>query len=339
MTRQSLNFALIGAAGYIAPRHMQAIKETSNRLVCALDPSDSVGILDRYFDDVDFFTDFERFDRHIGLLRRVQHQDMVDYVSICSPNFLHDAHIRFALRNHADAICEKPLVLNPWNLDALEEDERETGHRVYNVLQLRIHPTIQELKRRMAAEDGKRHVVDLSYITRRGKWYRYSWKGDVHKSGGVATNIGIHFFDMLMWIFGKAEKSQVHIADDKRMAGYLELQKADVRWFLSVDCADLPETARSAGRPTYRCIFIDGQEIEFSEGFADLHTLVYQDILAGRGYGIADARPSIELAYALRGVAAAVGDRDRVHPMAWALLGSAVSRTNAAGLKNLLAHS
>ncbi|MBN1560796.1 Gfo/Idh/MocA family oxidoreductase [candidate division KSB1 bacterium] len=320
MTEKSFNFALIGAAGYIAPRHMQAIKDTGNRLVCALDPSDSVGILDRYFQDVDFFTDFERFDRHVGLLRRKQHQDIVDYVSICSPNYLHDAHIRFALRNHADAICEKPLVLNPWNLDALEEDERETGRKVYNVLQLRIHPTIQELKKRMATDGGKRHVIDLSYITRRGKWYHYSWKGAVTKSGGIATNIGIHFFDMLMWIFGMAEKSQVHIADNKRMGGYLQLQKADVRWFLSVDGADLPE-ALSAARSTYRCITIDGQEIEFSEGFADLHTLVYQDILAGRGYGIPDARPSIELVHALRSAVAMVTDPEMVHPMARAFTG------------------
>lgn len=324
MTKQSLNFALIGAAGYIAPRHMQAIKDTGHRLVCALDPSDSVGILDRYFDDVDFFTDFERFDRHIGLLRRVQHQNMVDYVSICSPNFLHDAHIRFALRNHADAICEKPLVLNPWNLDALEEDERETGRRVYNVLQLRIHPTIQELKKRVAAGGGKRHVVDLSYITRRGKWYHYSWKGDLHKSGGIATNIGIHFFDMLMWIFGGVKKSQVHIVDGKRMAGFLQLAQADVRWFLSVDRADLPEAVRSAGRSTCRCVTVDGQEIEFSDGFTDLHTLVYKDVLAGRGHGIADARPSIELVYALRNAVALVTDHDLVHPMARSLLGSAV---------------
>ena len=295
------NFALIGAAGYIAPRHMQAIKETGNRLVCALDPSDSVGVLDRYFEDVEFFTDFERFDRHVGLLRRKQHEDTVDYVSICSPNFLHDAHIRFALRNHADAICEKPLVLNPWNLDALEEDEEETGRRVFNVLQLRLHPTIQALKKRMDADtSGKRHEIDLKYITRRGHWYHYSWKGDVHKSGGIATNIGVHFFDMLMWIFGHMQTTEVHLSEDKKMAGYLELEKADVRWYLSVDRADLPESVIAEGRPTYRAIVLDGQEIEFSQGFTDLHTRVYEEILAGRGFGIEAARPSIELVHELR---------------------------------------
>jgi UDP-N-acetyl-2-amino-2-deoxyglucuronate dehydrogenase len=310
------NFALVGAAGYIAPRHMQAIKDTGNRLVCALDPSDSVGILDRYFDDVEFFTDFERFDRHIGLLRRKEHESTVDYVSICSPNFLHDAHIRFALRNHADAICEKPLVLNPWNLDALEEDEEETGRTVYNVLQLRVHPTIQKLKQQIESDtSGKRHLIDLSYITRRGNWYHYSWKGDVEKSGGVATNIGIHFFDMLLWIFGAVQKSQVFIADDKKMAGYLELKNADVRWFLSVDQNDLPDSAMAAGRPTYRSIRVDDQEIEFSDGFTDLHTVVYQDILAGRGFGLAEARPSIELAHEIRTAPPIEPDIDKRHPL------------------------
>ena len=311
------NFALVGAAGYIAPRHMQAIKDTGNRLVCALDPSDSVGILDRYFDDVEFFTDFERFDRHIGLLRRKQSELAVDYVSICSPNFLHDAHIRFALRNHADAICEKPLVLNPWNLDALEEDEEETGRKVYNVLQLRVHPTIQKLKQQVESDtSGKRHLIDLSYITRRGNWYHYSWKGDVHKSGGVATNIGVHFFDMLLWIFGRLQKSEVHIADHKKMAGYLELKNADVRWFLSVDQHDLPDSAVAAGRPTYRSIRMDDHEIEFSDGFTDLHTIVYKDILAGNGFGLAEARPSIELAHEIRGAEMTSLKSDKVHPFA-----------------------
>lgn len=308
-------FALIGAAGYIAPRHLQAIRDTGHRLVCALDPSDSVGILDRYFDDVDFFTDFERFDRHIGLLRRKNDDRSVDFVSICSPNYLHDAHIRFALRNHADAICEKPLVLNPWNLDALQDDEAETGQRVYNVLQLRVHPAILDLKQRML-ESTSRHVIDLSYITRRGNWYHYSWKGDVHKSGGVATNIGIHFFDMLMWIFGACQHSEVHVADHKKMAGYLDLERADVRWFLSVDRHDLPSSVQDAGKPTFRSITIDDEEIEFSEGFTDLHTVVYRDIFDGRGYGIADARPSIELAHDLRHAAPQRRDVDRVHPLA-----------------------
>lgn len=310
------NFALVGAAGYIAPRHMQAIKDTGNRLVCALDTSDSVGILDRYSTDVEFFTDFERFDRHIGLLRRKQHENTVNYVSICSPNYLHDAHIRFALRNHADAICEKPLVLNPWNLDAIEDDQEETGRRVYNVLQLRVHPTIQALKKRIDENtSGKRHLIDLSYITRRGNWYHYSWKGDVEKSGGVATNIGIHFFDMLMWIFGSVQKSEVHVADRKKMAGFLELKNADVRWFLSVDGDDLPDSAVHAGRPTYRSIQIDDQEIEFSDGFSDLHTVVYQDILAGNGYGIADARPSIELAHWIRDAIPESPDLEKMHPL------------------------
>jgi UDP-N-acetyl-2-amino-2-deoxyglucuronate dehydrogenase len=317
-----LNFALIGAAGYIAPRHLQAIKETGNHLVCALDPSDSVGILDRYFDEVDFFIDFERFDRFVGLLRRKDSARAIDYVSMCSPNYLHDAHIRFALRNDANAICEKPLVLNPWNLDALEEDEAETGRRVFNILQLRAHPTILDLKKKIedntsdTASKGKRHMIDLSYITRRGHWYFYSWKGDVQKSGGVATNIGIHFFDMLMWIFGKAQHSEVHLTDDKKMAGYLELENADVRWFLSVDKHDLPEAATSKGSPTFRSITIDDNEIEFSGGFTDLHTVVYKDILAGNGYGLDDARPSIELAHDIRHAEAKIGDVDRVHPLA-----------------------
>ena len=316
-----LNFALIGAAGYIAPRHLQAIQETGNHLVCALDPSDSVGILDRYFDEVEFFTDFERFDRFVGLLRRKEKHRALDYVSMCSPNYLHDAHIRFALRNDADAICEKPLVLTPWNLDALEEDEAETGRRVYNILQLRAHPTILDLKKKIKNEtSGKRHVIDLSYITRRGHWYFYSWKGDVHKSGGVATNIGIHFFDMLMWLFGNAQHSEVHLTDDKKMAGYLELANADVRWFLSVDKHDLPESAASKGSPTFRSITIDGDEIEFSGGFTDLHTVVYKDIIAGNGYGIDDARPSIELAHCIRHAKEKVGDLEKVHPLAKKLI-------------------
>ncbi len=311
------NFALVGAAGYIAPRHLQAIRDTGNQLVCALDPSDSVGILDRYFENVDFFTDFERFDRYVGLLRRKQNERAIDYVSICSPNFLHDAHIRFALRNQADAICEKPLVLNPWNLDALEEDEEETGRRVYNVLQLRVHPAIIDLKKRIDADtSGKRFLIDLSYITRRGNWYHYSWKGDVQKSGGVATNIGIHFFDMLMWMFGDVEQSQVHIASSKKMAGYISLKRADVRWFLSVDGNDLPEAAVQAGRPTFRSITINDEEIEFSGGFTDLHTVVYKEILAGNGYGISEARPSIELAHDIRGAAISVSDVETLHPLA-----------------------
>ncbi len=294
------NFALIGAAGYIAPRHLNAIKETGNQLVCALDTSDSVGILDRYFDDVDFFTEFERFDRHIDKLRRLDTPKKIDYVGICSPNYLHDAHIRFALRSEADAICEKPLMLNPWNCDALMQVEELYGKKVYNVLQLRVHPAIVELKKKIQASKGKRHSIDLTYITSRGKWYFYSWKGDITKSGGVATNIGIHFFDMLLWIFGDVQKSVVHYSDYKKAAGFLELENADVRWFLSLDKNDLPEQAVKEGESTFRSITVDDDEIEFSGGFTDLHTIVYNDILNGKGYGISDAKPSIQVAYDIR---------------------------------------
>ncbi len=317
----SKNFALIGAAGYIAPRHMQAIKDTGNLLVAAMDPADSVGILDRYFDDVDFFTEFERFDRHIEKLRRKNDGKEIHYVSICSPNYLHDAHMRFALRVGADAICEKPLVLNPWNLDALEEIEQETGKRIYNILQLRVHPAIKDLRRRINDERrknndaGKKAEIDLTYITGRGKWYFYSWKGMPEKSGGVATNIGIHFFDMLMWLFGKPRHSEVHLSDPKKMAGFIELEHAQVRWFLSVDKNDLPEKAKEAGKPTYRSILINGEEVEFSGGFTDLHTVVYQDILSGGGYGISDARPSIELVYQIRHAPVVAGSHETRHPM------------------------
>mgnify|MGYP006291214263 CR=1 FL=1 len=306
------NFGLVGAAGYIAPRHLQAIRDTGNQLVCALDVSDSVGILDRYFADVDFFTEFERFDRHVGLLRKRRPERALDYVSICTPNFLHDSHIRFALRNEADAVCEKPLVLNPWNLDALEEDEQETGRKVYNILQLRVHPSILKLKQRYT-NNSKRHQIEMTYITGRGNWYHYSWKGDVQKSGGVSTNIGIHFFDMLMWLFGPAQRSVVHLSDARKTAGFLELKNADVRWYLSVDKSDLPQSAVDQGKSTFRCIKVDDEEIEFSGGFTDLHTLVYQDILAGRGYGLQAARPSIELAYEIRNAEAQKGNMDEWH--------------------------
>ena len=310
-------FALIGAAGYIAPRHMKAIKDTGNTLTAALDKCDSVGIIDSYFPDADFFTEFERFDRHIDKLRRKG--EGIDYVSICSPNYLHDAHIRFALRNKADAICEKPLVLNPWNLDALQEVERETGKKVYNILQLRVHPEIVKLKNIVECEYKKKeskYKIDLSYITSRGKWYFVSWKGDINKSGGVATNIGIHFFDMLIWIFGNVKHYEVHYSEPlKKMAGYLELEKAEVRWFLSVDSKDLPEVAVREGKRTYRSITLEGKEIEFSGGFTDLHTVVYQKILRGEGFGIEDARPSIELVYMLRN-AQPIGFNERTHPLA-----------------------
>ena len=308
-------FALIGAGGFVAPRHMRAIRDTGNRLVAALDPNDSVGVLDSYSKDIAFFTEFERFDRHVEKLRRQGPDDAIDYVSICSPNYLHDAHIRFALRVHADAICEKPLVLNPWNLDALSDLEQETGRRVYNLLQLRVHPSLQSLKDEVQSKPAAdKHDITLSYITSRGRWYFVSWKGDEHKSGGVATNIGVHFFDMLMWIFGSVERSEVHLRDAHRMAGYLELERARVRWFLSVEQGDLPAAAVEAGKPTYRSITVDGDEIEFSEGFTDLHTRVYEDVLAGGGFSMEDARPSIEVVHDLREQPLQTGSRETRHP-------------------------
>lgn len=308
------NLALIGAGGYVVPKHMKAIKDTRNNLIAALDISDSVGILDSFSFDVAFFTEFERFDRHAEKLRRVGDDKKMHYVSICSPNYLHDAHIRFALRIGADAICEKPLVLKPWNLDALSEIEREAGNKIYNVLQLRVHPSIRALRHKVEADktEGKAEI-DLTYITSRGKWYFYSWKGDVAKSGGIATNIGVHFFDMLMWIFGPVQHQEVHLAKPEKMAGYLELEKANVRWFLSADRHDLPDDAKAEGKNTYRSITVDGEEIEFSGGFTDLHTMVYQDILSGGGYGIEDARPSIELVHAIR-ESEPVSKPDNYHP-------------------------
>jgi UDP-N-acetyl-2-amino-2-deoxyglucuronate dehydrogenase len=295
------NFALIGAAGYIAPRHMKAIKETGNNLVCALDPYDGIGIMDSYFPEAAFFTEPERFDRHLDKLRR-QGDKKIDYVSICSPNYMHDAHIRMALRNQAHAICEKPLVLNPWNLDALQEIEQETGKHIYTILQLRLHPAIQALKAKVEAEKEKSKVfdVDLTYITSRGKWYFTSWKGDIHKSGGVATNIGVHFFDMLGWIFGDFKGVELKINKPEKAGGKLYFEKANVNWFLSVDDKDLPVEATNAGKRTYRKINIEGQELEFSEGFADLHTTSYMDILANGGFGINDVRKAIEIVAGIR---------------------------------------
>ncbi len=306
------NFALIGAAGYIAPRHMQAIQATGNRLVAALDPSDSVGIIDSYFPDSAFFTEFERFDRHIDKLRRAGGGERVDAVSICSPNYLHDSHIRFALRSDADAICEKPLVLNPWNIDGLIEAEAAAGRTVSTILQLRVHPEILALRERIRAEPASagKHEVDLTYVTARGRWYLYSWKGDEKKSGGIATNIGVHFFDMLHFVFGDLEDSRVHLNEPARAAGALEYQRARVRWFLSVDADDLPEAPRRAGQRTFRSIAVDGAEIEFSGGFADLHVRSYELILAGRGFGLESSRCAIETVAAIRTArpAGAVGD-------------------------------
>lgn len=294
------NFALIGVAGFIAPRHLQAIKDTGNNLVAALDKFDSVGIMDSYFPNADFFTEFERFDRHLEKLRRQGKK--IDYVSICSPNYLHDSHIRFALRHGADAICEKPLVLNPWNLDALAEIERETGHRVYTILQLRLHPVIQQLKKKIESfPTGKHFHVDLNYITSRGNWYHHSWKGDVSKSGGVATNIGIHFFDMLQWIFGTVVGNKTRLMGNDRASGILTLKRATVNWDLSINSEHLPEEVKTQGKRTYRSLKIEGEEIEFSEGFTDLHTKCYLHIIEGHGFGLEEARPSIEMVYKIRG--------------------------------------
>lgn len=295
------NFALIGASGYIAPRHMRAIKETGQNLIAAVDKNDSVGIIDSYFPDASFFTEFERFDRHSEMLRRAGEEFRIHYVSICSPNYLHDAHIRFALREGANAICEKPLVLNPWNAEALHVIESETGKKVNTVLQLRYHPSIVELKKKIdGSKNKKKHEIELTYITPRGKWYNFSWKGNILKSGGVATNIGIHFFDMLIWIFGGVIDNVLHLSEYNKAAGLLELENASIKWFLSIDRNDLPGHLLSGKPVTYRSIKVDGKEIEFSQGFTDLHTVTYREILKGNGYGILDALPSIEVAYKIR---------------------------------------
>ncbi len=297
------NFGLIGAAGYIAPRHLKAIKETGNTLLAALDPFDSVGIMDSYFPDAAFFTEPERFDRHLDKMRR-SGNGHIDYVSICSPNYLHDSHIRLALRNGAHAICEKPIVLNPWNVDALLEIEKECGQNIYTILQLRHHPAILSLKEKVKSEKekepGKTYDIDLTYITSRGAWYHRSWKGDVEKSGGVATNIGVHFFDMLTWVFGPAKENVVHVSEADRAAGFLQLEHARVRWFLSINRNHLPEQAKAAGKTTFRSLTMNGEEIEFSDGFTDLHTVSYKNILEGKGYGLTDARPSIYIVHSIR---------------------------------------
>ncbi len=308
------NFALIGAAGYIAPRHMEAIKVTQNNLVATLDKHDSVGILDKYFSDADFFTEFERFDRHLEKLKRQNDSKKVDYVSICSPNYLHDSHIRFALRIGAHAICEKPLVLNPWNIDGLYYLEQETGKTIFPILQLRLHPTITNLKKIISiGASTKKYNVDLSYITSRGSWYHHSWKGDIIKSGGIGTNIGIHFFDMLLYLFGDLKESTVHISTPTRCAGLLELEKADVRWFLSIDKTDLPAQALQEKQTTFRSIKINGEELEFSDGFTELHTDSYKKILKGDGFTLKEARPSIELAYIVRN-SPQIGLKGDYHP-------------------------
>lgn len=295
------NFGLIGVAGYIAPRHLKAIKDTNNWLVAALDKSDSVGILDSFFPNAVFFTEFERFDRYLEMLRRKEPENAVQYVSICSPNYLHDAHCRFALRIGANAICEKPVVLNPWNIDALEEVEQEFGKKIYTVLQLRLHPEIMALKEKVDKHSPNgAYDIDLTYITARGRWYAYSWKGDEEKSGGVATNIGVHFFDILSWIFGRPVKSVVHYKRPDVMAGYLELSNARVRWFLSLRFEDLPPEVAEKGKRSYRCIRINGKPFDFTDGFQDLHTRVYENILEGNGFGLEDSRAGIEIVYNIR---------------------------------------
>ena len=296
----SKNFTVIGVGGYVAPRHLQAIRDTGNRLIAAVDPKDSVGILDKYDFDVEYFTEIERFDRHLEKLRRRSDEERAHYFSICSPNYLHDAHCRLALRLDADVICEKPIVINPWNLEALEELEAETGRCINTVLQLRLHPELLKLNQRLQDSTDQQHDVVLTYITGRGNWYQASWKGQIEKSGGVAINIGIHFFDLLLWLFGATEDVRLYYSDPKRMAGFIELERARVRWFLSVDPNDLPYAASAGGKTTYRSITVDGEEIEFSGGFNDLHTRVYEEMLAGRGFRIADARPSIELTHRIR---------------------------------------
>jgi UDP-N-acetyl-2-amino-2-deoxyglucuronate dehydrogenase len=310
-----MNFALTGVAGYIAPRHLKAIKATGNRLVAAVDPHDSVGRLDSFFFDCSYFREFERFDRHLEKLRRMGDEHRVHYVSICSPNFLHDAHIRLALRVGAHALCEKPLVLNPWNCDFLQDLEREYGQRVYTVLQLRLHPSLIAVRERLLSAPGDRkHEVVLTYVTARGPWYLYSWKGNAQQSGGLPTNIGIHFFDMLQWMFGAVQAVEVHVDEQRRCAGYLELERARVRWYLSIAIEDLPASVAAGGPTTYRSITVDGEEVEFSEGFADLHTRVYEETLAGRGFGIDDIRPSTQLVHDVR-EAQAVGWTENAHSM------------------------
>ena len=296
------NFALIGAAGYIAPRHLKAIADTGNRLVAAIDPKDSVGVLDRYYPHARFFTEIERFDRFLEKQRREDGPDRVQYLSICSPNYLHDAHVRLGLRVHADVICEKPLTITPWNIDALAELEKEYGQRVYTVLQLRLLPSLRALQQKLVQNPpSERAQVSLSYVTRRGPWYQVSWKGDPQKSGGVAMNIGIHFFDLLLWLFGSCRRHEVHLNAHDKMAGMLELERADVTWFLSIDASDLPPGRLEKGEPAFRSLTMNGEELEFSSGFTELHTEVYRDILAGGGYGLAEARPAVELVHTLRG--------------------------------------
>ncbi|MBC6400288.1 MAG: Gfo/Idh/MocA family oxidoreductase [Ekhidna sp.] len=309
------NFTLIGAAGYIAPRHMKAIKDTDNNLIAALDNFDSVGIIDSYFPNADFFVEFERFDRHIEKLR-YEKEVYIDYTSICTPNYLHDAHIRMALRRGSDAICEKPMVLNPWNIDKLVQVEKETNKKIWNILQLRVHPSIVELKRKIAnGPEDRVYDIDLTYITSRGHWYYTSWKGDVSKSGGIATNIGVHFYDMLAWVFGSVKENTVHVHTHDRISGYLEFEKARVRWFLSINYDLIPDEVKKRGQRTFRSITFSGEELEFSGGFTDLHIKSYEEILNGNGFGIQETRKAIEIVHDIRH-ASPVGLKGEYHPMA-----------------------
>ena len=309
----SKRFGITGVAGYIAPRHLRAIKDTGNNLIAALDPHDAVGVLDAYFPNADFFTETERFDRHLEKLKRVGDGKGIDYLSICSPNYLHDSHIRMALRLGANAICEKPLVLNPWNLDLLEEIETESQRKIFTVLQLRLHPSILVLKKGQI-NLKKKAVVELTYITSRGNWYSYSWKGDLERSGGIASNIGIHFFDVLLWIYGDVQNSELHFSSHSTMSGFLELEHATINWFLSIDGDSLPTECLQKGQRTFRCINVDGKELEFSDGFTDLHTMVYEDVLSGNGFGVNDARPSVILAHAIRSMAVNKSAATSIHP-------------------------
>lgn len=314
--KKNKNFAIIGVAGYIAPRHLKAIKATNNEITAALDPHDSVGILDQFFPKAKFFTEFERFDRHIEKIKRKNNEEKIDYVTICSPNYLHDAHIRFGLRIGADVICEKPIVLNPKNIDHIIDLEKESGKKVYTVLQLRYHPTIIKLKEKYLNIEKEKIVdIDLTYMTPRGEWYNHSWKGDISKSGGIATNIGVHFFDMLTWIFGELKTQEVHLNEQNKMSGYMELEHAKVRWYLSIDQKDLPEENKKENKP-YRTIIIDGKELEFSTGFTDLHTEVYQKTLnENKGFRIKDALPSIKIVYEMRNLTVSRENKDHIHPL------------------------
>lgn len=293
------NFALIGAAGYVAPKHMKAINKTGNELIAAFDPSDSVGIIDQYFPHTDFFVEFERFDRHLEKLKR--NGKPTDFVSVCSPNYLHDAHCRFGLRLGANVICEKPVVLNPWNINALRQIESESNRKIFVILQLRLHPVLSRLKQSIEEKTSEKiYDIELTYITARGNWYYTSWKGDESKSGGIATNIGVHLFDMLIWIFGKVQYSELHLKTRDRVSGYIELKQARVRWFLSINQETIPETLRKKGHRTFRSLIIDGQELEFSKGFDNLHTNSYRKILQGKGFTLEDCFPAIELLHSLR---------------------------------------